>query len=430
MHKIYFKQAIQMLRQNPFISIISILGTALAIMMIMVIIVANNIHNVNEKPEVNRHRSFYAYEFAVQDTVMGWSSSGFLHRRWVQEQFYQLQVPEAVTAFEFSMMQNYRQSIVQREGERELHQVNMRFVDNAFWRVFEFDFVQGVPFTQEEFEAGVRRAVISEAMARRLFRGENPVGRNILIDNVPYSVSGVVRNVSPVFRYAFGDVWAPWLSKQGNQSQRFHFLVVVLARDVEDYPLIAAEIEEYERRFGMSNAPEVLRLGAPVPHAHFEVRWGGDNRFVGYDDRVKRNRLENIRTVLLFVLLLLVPATNLSGFSISRMKKRVTEIGIRKAFGARVGTIFYQVVYENIITSSIGGVIGLVLSYVAVLLLKGWILGVEAGANIPLGMLVSPVVFPLVALFCVLLGVMSSGIPALRAARMNIVKSIAGSDNS
>ena len=41
MWKIYFRQAIQMLRQNSFISVISILGTAVAIMMIMAIIVSD-----------------------------------------------------------------------------------------------------------------------------------------------------------------------------------------------------------------------------------------------------------------------------------------------------------------------------------------------------------------------------------------------------
>ena len=43
MYKIYFKQALLMLKQNKFISMIAIMGTALAIMMIMTIIVADEI---------------------------------------------------------------------------------------------------------------------------------------------------------------------------------------------------------------------------------------------------------------------------------------------------------------------------------------------------------------------------------------------------
>ena len=47
MYKIYFKQAWQMLMQNRFISIIAILGTALAIMMILVIVMADTVQNLS-----------------------------------------------------------------------------------------------------------------------------------------------------------------------------------------------------------------------------------------------------------------------------------------------------------------------------------------------------------------------------------------------
>ncbi len=59
MYKIYFKQAIEMLKQNRFISIITIAGTALAIMMIMVIIVSESIKNTSIPPENNRDRTLY-----------------------------------------------------------------------------------------------------------------------------------------------------------------------------------------------------------------------------------------------------------------------------------------------------------------------------------------------------------------------------------
>jgi len=441
MYKIYFKQAVQLLRQNPFISIISILGTALAIMMIMVIIVANNIHNISVKPEVNRDRSFYIYTYYRQDPARRITRGTALNYSYVQEYFYTLQTPEVVTAFEFNHMQKYRQSVVQREGSREFHKINMRFVDNAFWRVFSFDFVQGAPFTQEEFESGIRKAVISKTMAHRLFKGENPVGLNIQIDNIPYSVCGVVKDVSPVFKMAFGDVWAPYTSKQGHDHNREvgQYLVIMLAKNPKnDHWLIAEEINEMERKYSASRPAEIISFGIPWEHARFDGAkayttrygsYGGINNFQSFYRAMMWNKqLDQVRTALLFLLLLLVPAMNLSGFSVSRMKKRTEEIGIRKAFGAKTGTILFQVIYENIITSFIGGILGLMLSYAAVLLMRSWILGVDAGASIPIATLVSPAIFLLVVLLCVLLSIISSGIPAIRAARMNIVKSISKND--
>lgn len=49
MYKIYLKQAWQMLMQNRFISIIAILGTALAIMMILVIVMADTVQNARRR---------------------------------------------------------------------------------------------------------------------------------------------------------------------------------------------------------------------------------------------------------------------------------------------------------------------------------------------------------------------------------------------
>ncbi len=423
MYKTYFKQAIQLLRQNPFISIISILGTALAIMMIMVIIVSNSINNISVKPEVNRNRSLYLGGYLVVDTVTDRSMGGSLDYKMVRDYISKMQSPEAVTVFEQNFETEYRQSAVQREGGNEPHTVNLRFVDNAFWRVFSFDFVQGVPFTQEEFESGMRRAVISQSMSRSLFKGENPIGKNVLIDNIPYSVTGVVKDVSQVFKMAYGDVWAPYTSKQGHEKGSFSYLAIMLPKNPKDYSPIYAEMKEIERRYESINPNMDLLFSMPFEHAYYE---SGAQMFTSeYGSQQKFYKLVmNGRTALLFLMLLLIPALNLSGFSVSRMKKRIIEIGVRKAFGARIGTVLLQVLYENIITSLIGGILGLILSYIVVLLMKSWVLGVGAGAAVPFGALVSPGIFLAVVVLCVLLGVMSSGIPALHAARQNIVKSI------
>ena len=130
------------------------------------------------------------------------------------------------------------------------------------------------------------------------------------------------------------------------------------------------------------------------------------------------------RLVLIVIILLMVPAVNLSGFSLSGMKKRNEEIGIRKAFGAKKYTILTQVLYENMITSIIGGIIGLVLSYFTISWLKQWLLGVDSDATIPLTTLASVPVFFSAFMACILLNLLSSGLPAYRASRMKIIDSI------
>ena len=57
MIKQYIKQALRMIGENKLLSVISILGTALAICMIMVIVILYVVNTASFKPEVNRGRT-------------------------------------------------------------------------------------------------------------------------------------------------------------------------------------------------------------------------------------------------------------------------------------------------------------------------------------------------------------------------------------
>lgn len=57
MIKQYIKQSFTLLRQNRLLSVIAIIGTALAIAMIMCIVLVYQVKTANYEPEVNRDRT-------------------------------------------------------------------------------------------------------------------------------------------------------------------------------------------------------------------------------------------------------------------------------------------------------------------------------------------------------------------------------------
>ena len=61
MYKQYIKQAVQMLRENTLVSIISISGTALAIAMVLVMVLVFQIKSTGYAPESNRSRFMYVW---------------------------------------------------------------------------------------------------------------------------------------------------------------------------------------------------------------------------------------------------------------------------------------------------------------------------------------------------------------------------------
>ena len=65
MIKLYIKQAFYQLRENRLISLVSIIGTALAICMIMVIVLVLEVRITDCVPEVNRSRSLYMKAMSI-----------------------------------------------------------------------------------------------------------------------------------------------------------------------------------------------------------------------------------------------------------------------------------------------------------------------------------------------------------------------------
>ena len=102
-----------MLKESPFFSVITILGTALAICMIMVMVIVFEIQNKGFKPELNRDRTLYVKDVAIthkneEDGGMNYSLVG---GRVAKECFFTLKTPEAVSMHELHYQEHVQHQI-------------------------------------------------------------------------------------------------------------------------------------------------------------------------------------------------------------------------------------------------------------------------------------------------------------------------------
>ena len=81
--------------------------------------------------------------------------------------------------------------------------------DDAFWHIFRFRFLSGKAFTKADSDAGVPCAVLSAAVARRLFGTTDVAGKTVQLNYVEYRISGVVTDVSVLATSAYAQVWVP-----------------------------------------------------------------------------------------------------------------------------------------------------------------------------------------------------------------------------
>ena len=186
------------------------------------------------------------------------------------------------------------------------------------------------------------------------------------------------------------------------------------------------ELKEVEARYNSLHKDNPVDMFGRL-YTHYA--WIGrelNDLFNGWDS----NPLWYIVPSVLF--LLFVPAVNLSGMVASRMERRLPEMAVRKAFGAKRRTLLWQVVVENLVLTIIGGIAGLCIAWMALYGWRDWVFVIFAyGATtynaVPIlkgEMFFGPAIFAIALLVCCVLNVLAATLPAWLSLRKPIVESM------
>lgn len=415
MYKVYFKQAIALLKQNKFISIVSVTATALAIMMVMVIIVVDHIKNADIAPESNRSSIMYIKQITQKRKDKNWRNVSGLNMETVRELKQVLKSSKLISGSAHPEKVN-----MSKQNNKLGIYVDCRKTDAEFWQIFDFKFIEGKPLDGAAVNSGINNVVITKSLAEELFGRGNVVGKTVSINRDDFKIVGVVQDVAKNFQNTYAQAWVPFstLGVIGDGNQQLIMLV-----EEDKIESLDQECRRYEQQWNKANDEWTLSLSGPFTH------WESQFNTFTPENFIKSKNLKRNVTIFFFSILLIIPAINLSGLSLSRVRRRMEEIGIRKAFGAKKVTILIQILYENFITSLLGGIIGLLLSFVMVQILRDWLLKTGDKGVIPVEAFISLPLLLAVVLISFILNLLSSGISAYRAANMKIVDSINQKNN-
>ncbi|MDB5146530.1 MAG: FtsX-like permease family protein, partial [Mucilaginibacter sp.] len=126
-----------------------------------------------------------------------------------------------------------------------------------------------------------------------------------------------------------------------------------------------------------------------------------------------------VTAISIFVLIFtLLPTLNLVNINITRIMERSSEIGVRKAFGASSKTLVYQFIVENLILTILGGIIGIILSVIALYAINN----ANLIANLELS--INFTVLFIGLLVCLVFGLLSGVYPAWRMSKLNVVTAL------
>ncbi|MET0414169.1 MAG: FtsX-like permease family protein [Polyangiaceae bacterium] len=256
------------------------------------------------------------------------------------------------------------------------------------------------------------RAIVNRAFAEQLLGVSDALGQR--------------------FRFAAppdlrGDWQAPWIEIIGMSEDALELDLTVKAEPAAYFPMLANPLgmaSETSARFAVAvkTRGDTEPLLAAVPRAIAEVThdapvadMGTLIDFVGHTFR-ERTALQRVLSAF-GISAIVLAAIGLFGVTAYAVAERSAEIGIRRALGASRRAILMMILRETFVVILLGGVLGVVLCWIARRFLEAFLFGVSPG---------DPVTYAVVVLGIALTALLAALLPARTAAAISPSRALTG----
>ena len=290
-------------------------------------------------------------------------------------------------------------------GRRQVKDVEVTAATELYFDIRSLNIAEGRAFTGQEVQAGVPVLVLGHDLAEKLFEGQDPIGREAKIFDIPYRVIGVVEKQGNLFglsldKFAVAPASAP-LKRFVNPPR----VVDALAMKANSQP---------EMREAMAEAEAVLRS-----RRHLRPRQADDFALETADEVLdfwgKISGILRIALPFLPGISLVVGGIVIMNIMLMAVAERTREIGIRKSLGARRKDILRQFLVEAIALASVGAAAGVGI---------GIALAALVAAVSPLPAAVAPWSIVVGVLLGAGVGIVAGVYPAVRAARLDPIAAL------
>jgi putative ABC transport system permease protein len=208
-------------------------------------------------------------------------------------------------------------------------------------------------FDATQVRAASRVALLGHTVANDLFGNSSPIGQRIMINRVPFTVSGVLAE-----RGQGLDV--------GNEDNQVYVPLATAMRrlmNADHYNAIVLEIDNLD---AMDAAAAMIR--SMLHHAH-HIQFNQRDDFQVQNQKTLLDTQQAAANRLGLFLrwiagsALLVSGLGMLGITWIAVKERTAEIGIRRALGATATDIFFQVLFESTALAVLGCALGFTISW-------------------------------------------------------------------
>jgi putative ABC transport system permease protein len=278
--------------------------------------------------------------------------------------------------------------------------------NEEYLQIRSWSIVSGRNITDSEAKGSAKVCLIGRTVADELFgEGIDPTGETVRFKNIPFKIIGVLKEKG---QNSFGQdqddvLIAPYTTVQKRILAQTHIQSIQMsARSAEESSLAQEQVEE------------VLR------QTH-KLRDNEDNDFTIRSQEELATTMTSVTDILTILLgaiagiSLLVGGIGIMNIMYVSVTERTREIGLRMSLGGRGADILLQFLFESILLSVFGGLIGILLGLLASRI-------VEALTSWPITVMMGSVILSFVV--CTAIGVFFGWYPARKASDLDPIEAL------
>jgi putative ABC transport system permease protein len=220
-------------------------------------------------------------------------------------------------------------------------------------RAWTWPVIEGSDFREEDVKGLRNVGLIGQYVSNELFRGENPIGKYILIKSIPVQIVGVLseRGTSPAGERLDDRIIIPITTLMRKLENETKYVRAFRIRfvDQENLSHYVKELGSFLRKRHLTpeGEPDDFTIISPKEITKFLVALTGSLvAFLGVTG----------------IISLIVAGFVLANLFLLSVRERTNEIGIRRASGAKKRDILLQFLFEAVIITTIGGLFGFLIA--------------------------------------------------------------------
>lgn len=232
-------------------------------------------------------------------------------------------------------------------------------VDNNYFSTTGYVVRTGRTFREEDYKEFHKVVILDQSAATSLFQEESPLGKTIEINKEPFTVIGIAQKLEE-FEPTINS-FEEYNNYKGNESLGVVYIpsacwCIPYQYDEPQNVVVRASSTETMTKVGQKSA-DILNGYMNVKED--DVKYKATNVLELAAQIQSSSATMNTQLIWIASISLLVGGIGVMNIMLVSVTERTREIGIRKALGARTGSILLQFLSESAIITLLGGLIGI-----------------------------------------------------------------------